>query len=661
MDDQYSRQQWALDMRDDLRTPPLPHDIRPERDTNRPEWDDTEYIPIQLQSDANTLEQDGISYDSRITTQSDSDTLNAPDQDIYHASTTTTSIVKPKKPQSAWTRLSATWWVEGLTIFVSTGFMIGLIAILASFQNRLTTEWTFFISINAVVAIVITAARATLLATVSVCLSQEKWNHFNNRARRLEDLNIIDRASRGPLGSIQMLFSVSWGVATVSAVVMILSLVTDSFVQQVVSFQPGTIYAHQDGSATFGHAVSYNSGLNFDWGSSVHDGIISLDENAATNPDMQSAFFRGIWQTSWPSGVNCTSNCTWDQSYYTIGFSNACADVTKETLDSLQCSNNQTITLPYGNPSPCNMTTPHGLHFLFVPHSGGSAMSINSYGWDSGTDLTEKLDGRNLSRTAFWSWNRKDIDLISMSLGLKPMLRNSTVVECTSSIVVYKYSNISFVSNNLNIGASEKTPLGKISGVTTMRPPECVSNNCFWADELLWWNNTSPEIPHISISATDLSIVARLFRSQAFSGSVGLSSGQPAGSTTAFGNGSLATVTGVLDNIAQSLTDMIREKGAVEVAQGLTSQAVVYVRVQWLWLILPIALQVLGVLALVGVLVGRRQTKDVPLWKGSALAVLYHSVDSDGVLGSRVKDLQELDDLGTMQVMLEKKTDGADP
>lgn len=279
MDDQYTRQQWAMDMRHDLRTPPLPHDIRPERDANRPEWDGTEYTPIQLQSDTNALQYDNMGYVNHVTTHSDSDTLNASDQDIYHASSTTTSIIKPKKPQSVWNKLTTTWWMEILTIFISTGFMIGLIAILASFQNRLQTEWTFFISINAVVAIVITAARATLLATVSVCLSQEKWNHFNNRARRLRDLNIIDRASRGPLGSIQMLFSVSWGVATVSAVVMILSLVTDSFVQQVVSFEPGTIYAHQNGSAIFRHAVSYSGGQNFDRGSSVHDGILFLNED----------------------------------------------------------------------------------------------------------------------------------------------------------------------------------------------------------------------------------------------------------------------------------------------------------------------------------------------------------------------------------------------
>lgn len=251
--------------------------------------------------------------------------------------------------------------------------------------------------------------------------------------------------------------------------------------------------------------------------------------------------------------------------------------------------------------------------------------------------------------------------MTNMNAELTPMLENSTVVECTLSIAVYNYSNISFISNNFNIGSSKKTPLGSVTNETKIQPSECDKGTCSQFDSLLWWNDTGPGIPNVSFSATDLSIVTRFFGSEAFSGSVGLFDDQSKGSTTAFGDGSLKTVSGILDNMAQSLTDMVREKGTVQVAQGLTSQAVVYMRVQWLWLILPIALQVFGVLALIGALVGRTRTKDVPLWKGSALAVLYHSVDKDGVLGTRVKDLQELEDLGMTHVMLEKKSDGADP
>lgn len=253
-----------------------------------------------------------------------------------------------------------------------------------------------------------------------------------------------------------------------------------------------------------------------------------------------------------------------------------------------------------------------------------------------------------------------------MNAKLKPMLQNSTVVECTFSITMYNYSDISFISNNFHIGSSKKIPLGNNTGSTSVYRPDCNADICGPLDEIVWWNNTGPGLPNVSLSAADMSIITRLFESEAFSGSIGpiykeSLGAPPTGSTIAFGNGSLETVSGILDNMAQSMTDMIRERGTVQIGQGLTSQAVVYIRVQWLWLILPIALQVLGALAMIGALAKRRQTKGVPLWKGSALAVLYHSVDQDGVLGTRVKGLQELEDLGLTQVMLEKNSNGADP
>jgi hypothetical protein len=188
--------------------------------------------------------------------ESDTDTLN---QGSIDQATVTNAR------RSTYLRVTSTWWFEIITLSISIACMAGLVGILARFQNRLTTEWTFFISLNAAVAIAITAARATLLAAISVCLSQDKWRHFSNKAHRLQDLDIIDRASRGPFGSIQMLFQVSWGFASISAMVIILSLFTDSFVQQVVYFEPGTNYTYQEGSATFGHAYEYRSGIEYSY------------------------------------------------------------------------------------------------------------------------------------------------------------------------------------------------------------------------------------------------------------------------------------------------------------------------------------------------------------------------------------------------------------
>lgn len=156
-------------------------------------------------------------------------------------------------------RLASTWWIEIITMSISFCCIAVLICILVRFQNRLLTEWSFFISINATVAVAITAARATLLAAISVCLSQEKWTRFTKRTHRLQDFAIIDIASRGPLGSLQMLYKTSWGFASISAIVVILSLLTDTFVQQVVQLEPGIIYSYKEGSATFGYAHGYKS------------------------------------------------------------------------------------------------------------------------------------------------------------------------------------------------------------------------------------------------------------------------------------------------------------------------------------------------------------------------------------------------------------------
>lgn len=185
--------------------------------------------------------------------ESDADT--ATEQDNINC----TTIANSKRTAHLWlTRLASTWWIESITLCTSFVCMAALVCILFLFQDRLSTDWPFFISLNATIAIAITAAKATLLATVSVCLSQEKWNRFRNKTHKLQDLAVIDTASRGPLGAIQMLFQVSWGFASISAVVVILSILTDTLVQQVVHLEPGTIYTYQEGSATFGYAYGFD-------------------------------------------------------------------------------------------------------------------------------------------------------------------------------------------------------------------------------------------------------------------------------------------------------------------------------------------------------------------------------------------------------------------
>jgi hypothetical protein len=375
--------------------------------------------------------------------------------------------------------------------------------------------------------------------------------------------------------------------------------------------------------------------------------------------DIPNAVFRGLYQDSWPFEFNCTSNCTWDEHYLTLGFISTCADVTEEAIGTMKCEGYQIENNEYPESgTPCSMTTPKGVQFNIILEDG-FFMGINS-----SIPKSPYLNGSDLFEAAVWTWdNYFDENYFENLIDFRTRLQASVVVECALGIALYNYSNISSISNNFNIGATETVLLGESTGHTletysidTIPPTETEV-----AEVILWWNDTDDKgLLNIHLSETDLNYAGMFFHSTAFSGTVGdrdsYDSSSP-GATIAFGNGSLEVVSGVFDGIALSLTDLVREGSAMQLAQGKTSQAVVYFRVRWRWLILPLIVQFLGGIALFGTIIGRKRNRDVPLWKGSALAVLYHSVDQDGLLVPQRKDLKELEKVERIQVMLENKSD----
>ncbi|QYS94323.1 hypothetical protein H0G86_001660 [Trichoderma simmonsii] len=631
-DDSVTQQPLMSNMSDETEAPPRPHSPTQESVV----WTEEQENSTQQQS---FLFHIGDSTEAPPKPQDSSPESDA-DTTIEQGNANCTTIANNKRTGYLWlTRLASTWWIESITICISFACMATLVCILALFQDRLSTDWSFFISLNATIAIAITAAKATLLATVSVCLSQEKWNRFRNKAHHLQDLAVIDTASRGPLGAIQMLFQVSWGFASISAVVVILSILTDTLVQQVVYLEPGTVYTYQEGSATFGYAYGFN-GWEFE------------GNKDRTDSDLANAILRGIYQSSWPPAFNCTSNCTWDQHYLTLGFSSACFNVTEETVATLECDTGEYW------PGPCRMNTPRGgVQFNFnVLQNPPMMINSSEVKYQPFTNLVMDNKSKFIKDSDLFAasiWTRPDANFDSVSLAdyKKILLQESMVVECTLGITMYNYSDISSFSNTFNIATTEEIPIGNYSGYTLRKDRESE------AHLTTWWNDTGPGLPDIYLSSRFLDILIMFMKSGAFSGTF-YPYNSPRddvclGATLAFGNGSLEVASNIFDRIAMSLTDMIRQGDSMQIAQGKTSQAVVFIRVRWRWLILPLAVHFLGAIALVGTIIGR--SRDVPLWKGSALAVLYHSVDKDGVLGTQVKNLEELDKVKGIQVMLEKK------
>ena len=112
------------------------------------------------------------------------------------------------------------WYLDFLAIATALASLAAIIGVLVAFDGRFQDDWpSDVLTINGLVAILATVCRGALMASVGSVLSQEKWNRFSGysggatdaiaeepRYRKLEDFTLFDKASRGPSGSLMLLW-----------------------------------------------------------------------------------------------------------------------------------------------------------------------------------------------------------------------------------------------------------------------------------------------------------------------------------------------------------------------------------------------------------------------------------------------------------------------
>ncbi|KAF2797187.1 hypothetical protein K505DRAFT_226392, partial [Melanomma pulvis-pyrius CBS 109.77] len=138
------------------------------------------------------------------------------------------------------------WWWE------LSGVLVGVICttltatILFLLNGKSLNLWTLPIQPNSLVAIFSTIAKSALLVSIGECISQLKWMHFDDvRPKALSQIQVFDDASRGPWGSLVLLWKTRKSfnraesppvLALLGAAITILMLAFEPFAQQVIGF-----------------------------------------------------------------------------------------------------------------------------------------------------------------------------------------------------------------------------------------------------------------------------------------------------------------------------------------------------------------------------------------------------------------------------------------
>ncbi|CAO2648636.1 Nn.00g079030.m01.CDS01 [Neocucurbitaria sp. VM-36] len=129
------------------------------------------------------------------------------------------------------------WKWELLTWLLGTASLLVILVLLLRFNDAPLSAWNLKVQITAMIAVFSQISQSAFLVPVSYCTGQLKWNWFQSKDRPMHDIELFDLASRGPDGSLRLLYRMSWRLqlVTLGAASTILLLAFPTFIQQSVN------------------------------------------------------------------------------------------------------------------------------------------------------------------------------------------------------------------------------------------------------------------------------------------------------------------------------------------------------------------------------------------------------------------------------------------
>ncbi|PWY82050.1 hypothetical protein BO70DRAFT_405128 [Aspergillus heteromorphus CBS 117.55] len=503
------------------------------------------------------------------------------------------------------------WWWEIAASALSIACLVILVVLLKHVDGMPYADWAYRVSPNAVLSVVATANRAALLFPVCTCLSQLKWNQYRHE-HRLYDLYALDQASRGIWGSFQMVVTSRPNLATLGAATMVLSAALDPLTQQILVF-PSRIITATNETASAQTAQVYSP----------------TDPNE--DDTMNLAVLRSVYGSDTSEEPVCSTGSCQYPDFDALGACSQCRDVTSETeqnctalasdTDVLVAFQNSTLADSVIN---CTYTTPGGLQLTPGVESAAGTPVGNSSGVlfvkDSWTFASTSLSEQILTQSA------------------EPLLAGILNPVVGLAVANYSYPYTAYVYSNISV--PETKP--QMTECALYLCAQRYVNNTYTSDEKtlspsqteqLFVNETfsfffenylapmSNETDKFAINGTYmiqgntvLSIVS------SFQTTVSLSSDIESGWSYAIQYG--AGAGSVMDRVAASITDSIRDGPNTTTIPGEAFTTQTYISVRWYWIIVPIAVTVMSLLFLILIILHTGHARGVGVWKSSALALL---------------------------------------
>lgn len=214
----------------------------------------------------------------------------------------------------------ASWKWEILTYILVLATPLIMVATLYPHAGQPVPSWPFRITINSLLSIYSVALRASVGFLVASCIGQLQWAWFTTK-RPMYDIVLYNKANRSAWGSLTLLWNhhVKQPLTALGCMILILSAVIDPFIQQLT--RPGDCIVVISGQARLPR-TSYPK----------------LPGIGQVESDMMNAVNFGIAGTN-VIEVDCaTGNCTFSETYGTVGWCSYCEDSSADLSFESFCS-----------------------------------------------------------------------------------------------------------------------------------------------------------------------------------------------------------------------------------------------------------------------------------------------------------------------------------
>ncbi|KAF5527472.1 hypothetical protein CGCA056_v000613 [Colletotrichum aenigma] len=241
------------------------------------------------------------------------------------------------------------WALEIGAIIISISSLVAILVLLPISENRPLASWPLPVSLNAIISVLGATSRASLAFAISACISQGKWNWFRQRNDNIMVFDRFEEASRGPWGSLRLLWWTKlrhWKAVGAHSAVVLVGF--EPFLQAVITFSGEEVeFVGSENSTSIGKTVTLDSGTFTE----ISESPVFVEPLPEPWGQFGGAPFRwgydfGALAAVWEgfSDINTaenlkpefrcsTGNCTWP-SYASIATCSSCRDVSSHITTS---------------------------------------------------------------------------------------------------------------------------------------------------------------------------------------------------------------------------------------------------------------------------------------------------------------------------------------